>query len=149
MGEILELEESDFAGYIDEGEIFRAEVVGVRKIKKPFADEQGNDIFRMEFKFALDAPDTAFDGQNIWGDTGITFNTNPNCKLRNWAQEILGAELPPGFKLDTDSLVGMPVRVMVGLKKYTKKGETQERQHNFVSDVMRVGDVSLNDEEPF
>jgi hypothetical protein len=150
VGEILELEESsDNASTPPEDEIFRAEVVGVRKVKSRFKDEQtGEDQFKMEFRFAIADPDGEFDGVNIWGETPYIFNTSPRCKLRNWSQEIMGAEFPPGYKLDTDVLRGQEVRIIIGHRKYTRKGETEESVHAFVKDVLRLS-VSYEQDEPF
>lgn len=62
-----------------------------------------------------------------------------NCKLANWSREILAAELPVGYRLDTDMLVSQRCRIVVGLREYQKDGET--KQTNFVKDVMRSRDA--------
>jgi hypothetical protein len=151
----FELEESDFAGYIDDGEIKSATVASVKVVEKPYVDDEtGQKVKKVEFKFVINSDD-AFDTQNLWGETGVRFNTHPDCKLRNWSSAILGTELASGFRLDTDHLVGNKCRIVIGLKEYEKDG--QHKKRNFVSDVMPSAEAmagmsyasSAGAEEPF
>jgi hypothetical protein len=135
------LEESNFAGPIDDDEILPARVVGIKERIKPFKDDDGNEIKRVEFAFVIETPEGSHDGQKLWGDTSTVFSNNPNCKLFAWSQEILGQELPGGYALDTDTLVGQNCRVIVGLRKYEKDGKEQTR--NFVKDVVRPAGSNL------
>lgn len=151
----FELEETNFAGFIDDDSIYEANVISVRVAEKPFKDDEGNVVKKVEFKFALLDPDGPHDGDNLWGETPVRFNTHPDCKLRNWSQAILATELPVGYVLDTDILVGNTCRVVVGWKEYPDKdnpGKNKER--NWVKDVMpsREGMTRMAqrpDEEPF
>lgn len=79
MGHVFELEESDFAGYIEDGEVYRATVRNVRIKEGRFVDERTNEKpNRVEFVFKL-ISDDEHDGQDLWGDTSTKFNTHPNC----------------------------------------------------------------------
>lgn len=78
MGLIFELEESEFAGWIDDGLRYPATVIGIKKREKPFKDDAGQPIVRVEFHFKLIADD-GHDGQDIWGDTSNRFNSHPEC----------------------------------------------------------------------
>lgn len=146
-----ELEESDFAGYIDDDTIFEANLVGVRQVEKPFTDDDGNKVNKVEFKFTLIDPDGNFDGTPQWGETPTRFNSHPDCRLRNWASAILGTELPIGYRLDTDVLLGNTCRVVIGLREYEKDGATKKR--NSVKDVIpsreAMARMASPDEEPF
>lgn len=148
---ILTLEEANYVGLIPEDEVLQARITNVSQRKKPFQAEDGSDIWRMEFSFVIDQPDSPFDGSRIWGDTSTHFNSHPDCKLRAWTGEILGVDLQPGFVLDTDQLAGNRCRVVVGVKKYKKDGEDKER--NFVRDVMRAREshvyAGVEGDEPF
>lgn len=146
---ILTMEESNYAGPIPEDTVLPAKVTAITQKKKPFKDDDGNDIWRMEFSFTVEDPNSDFDGTRLWGDTSTTFNNHPDCKLRAWAQEILATQLDAGFVLDTDILVGQRCRIVVGVKEYQKDGQTKTR--NFVRDVMRPsgGGIAATDEEPF
>lgn len=152
MGIILQLEESDFAGFIDDGQPYGATVVGVRLRDKPYKDDAGNTVKKIEFHFKLVADD-GHDGQDIWGETSTKFNSHPQCRLRAWSESILGMPLPPRFELDTDMLVDRRCIVVVGKKTYEKDGETKNR--NFVREVLPTREnakaiaAALEIEEPF
>jgi hypothetical protein len=142
---VLTLEDSNYAGIIPEDEVLGARITAVAQKKKPFLNDDGSEIWRMEFSFVIEDPNSPFDGTRLWGETSVIFNNHPDCRLHSWAQEILGMDLEPGFNLNTDDLVGMSCRVVIGIRKYTKDGQDKER--NFVRDVMRAR--GLEDEEPF
>jgi hypothetical protein len=130
-----------------------AEVTAIAEKEAKFKADDGSVKMRVEFSFVITEPDLAWDGQRIWGDTPTTFTTNPDCKLRAWSTEILGDELGPGFALDTDLLVGMPCRIVVGAREYQQNN--MDKVHNFVKDVIRAKGaairplVSNTNEEPF
>jgi hypothetical protein len=132
MGMIFELEESEFAGYIDDGARYAATVAGIKKREKPFKDDNGQAIIRVEFHFKLIADD-GHDGQDIWGDTSTRFNSHPECRLKQWSEAILGMHLAPHFRLDTDMLLDRHCFVVIGKKEWQKDGELKVR--NFVRDV--------------
>lgn len=149
MGLIFELEESEFAGYIDDGTRYAATVVSIKKREKPFKDDAGQTIVRVEFHFKLIADD-GHDGQDIWGDTSTRFNSHPECRLKQWAEAILGMHLAPHFRLDTDMLLDRHCFVVVGKKEWVKEGESKVR--NFVRDVQPTtanAKALAEAEEPF
>jgi hypothetical protein len=149
---VLTLEDANWVGLIPDDEVLQARITGVKQNKKPFTNDDGSEVWRMEFSFVIEDTQSPFDGTRIWGDTPVTFNSHPDCKLRAWAQEILGLDMEPGFTLDTDQLVGLHCRVVVALRKYKKDGEDKER--NYVRDVMRARESHVYagvdmQEEPF
>lgn len=140
---VFELEESTGSGdgegfsLIPDGTVADAVVTSVEVKTKPFKDDDGKDIIRCEFAFTLKGGE--YDGRRVWGETSTKFSSHPDCRLRNWTQEIIGQELPVGFRLNTDSLVGSDCRVAIAVKKYkTREGVAKER--NFVGDVLRTRD---------
>lgn len=159
----FELEESDFAGYIDDGAIFPATVVTVKVVEKPYKDDDGNDVKKVEFKFVLHDENETFEGQNLWGETPTRFNSHPDCKLRNWSCAIMGQELEIGYRLDTDLLQGRDCRVQVQLYEYEDKkgpknpdGTYQMKQRNRVVEVFpsreamaAMASAGAGTEEPF
>jgi hypothetical protein len=149
---VLICEESNYAGPIPEDEILPAKVTGVKQVIKPFKDDDGNDVVKIEFSFQVEDPGGAFDGQRLWGDTSTVFTTNPNCRLHAWAQELFGQELPAGFALDTDDLKGKTCRIVVAQKTYKDKNTQEDKVRNFVKDLFRARDGSPFggvEEEPF
>lgn len=141
MGDTFVLEEREEGSFsvIPADTILEAEIESVKKIVKPFTDDNGDPVRRVEFAFRI--IDDNFHGRKVWGDTPTTFTTHPDCKLRAWVQEALAvSELPKSFTFNTDSLQGEKVRVVVGVREWVKDGETQQR--NFVTDVLRSRDAN-------
>lgn len=128
-------DDNDRPAVIPEDEVLEAEVTRIKQITKPYKDDDNNDVKRVEFSFLVE-DGQGYDGRRIKGDTPTTFSENEKCRLRNWAQEIMGVEIPSGFKLNTDDLEDSKVRIVVGQRKYTKDNE--ERIYNFVKDLMRT-----------
>lgn len=156
--------------------ILDAEVAKVEVKTAPFTDDDGNPVKQVEFTFEIPGYNTVLDdGRSFamrqYGRTSTTFSTSERCKLRAWVQEIMSVdELPAGFALDLDDLVGNPCRVILKWKEYDDKkaprnadGSYKKRQINEVEDVLRAGGQSTpliasalgvntdpyGDEEPF
>ena len=147
MGLILELEESDFVGYIDDGAVYTAMVVGIKVSDRTWTDPDGNVVKFLEWKFTL-VTDDKFDGRDVWGRTTTKFTTNPNCKLYVWAEAILGIHLPPRYRLDTDDLLDRQCRVEIAREEYEKDGTTRET--NKVRAVLpAIGSLIAAEPEPF
>ena len=152
MGIILELEDSDFAGFIDDGAQYPAKVVNVRLLDKNYVDERtGEPVKKVGFTFRLTSDD-AHDGQEVRGETSTRFNSHPGCKLKTWSEALLGHRLPPGYRLDTDDLVGLSCRVLI--TKTTKTINGEEKTWNGVSQVLPTGEAARklaaeDAEEPF
>jgi len=113
-----------------------------------FNDPVNGPRQNLNWTFTLHTPGE-WEGKRVWGNTSMVFNTNPNCKLRNWAQSILGEELDGGFELDTDDLVGRKARVAIG---HRAKQDGTKKQ--YVADVMPPKQSSAaasawGDEPPF
>lgn len=120
---------------IDEDTVIEATLAAVKvEPHKFFKDDEGNPEIKVNFEFHFE-----LDGQKrkLWGDTPTTFTTHPDCKLRNWVQQILGGnELPAGFKLNTDTLINTPVRIVVEHRTWTDKQTGETKWRNGVKDVM-------------
>lgn len=120
---------------IEEDTVLEATVANVEVRPHPFfKDDNGEPQMKVNFEFNF-----TMDGQKrkLWGETNTTFTTHPDCKLRNWAQQILGGnELPAGFKLNTETLLNTPVRIVVGVEEWTDKKTGERRWKNIVKDVM-------------
>jgi hypothetical protein len=82
-------------------------------------DGQG-DITFLDWYFSITgADDTGLIGRKVKGSTLAVLRTNGgelDRKFHNWASNILGQELAPGYPLDTDDLVGLEVQIVVELE---------------------------------
>lgn len=150
MGLVLELEESTFSGYIDDGTIYGAKIRDVRLVEKPYKDADGKPVKKIVFRFQL-ATDDDHDGEDLYGETSTRFVNHPDCRLFAWSEAILGMRLPPKYRLNTDDLIDRDCRVMVGKREYEKDGMT--KQHNSVRDVIpsrqAMADLTAAEADPF
>lgn len=129
---------SEDRGAIPEDTVLKATLVELKtKVKEN--KEKTEKYNRLDWKFRVDDPDSEWDGRVIYGDTAQTFVRHEGCKLYAWAQMLLGLEFPPGFKFDDQMLPGNSCRIVVGARKYTKQGESEESVYNFVADVLPAG----------
>src|SRR5215471_15560180 len=110
---ILELEEPNFAGFIDDGTVYPAKVRDVRLTTRNYNDRvtgEPKETKRITFRFELVADDD-HDGTDLYGETSTKFVSHVDCRIYSWAQAILGMHLPPKYRLDTDDLVDRDCRV--------------------------------------
>ena len=118
---------------LEEDTVLEANVVGVEERETPWDIDQNDPSKgkRREVSFVFQVTEAgANQGRIFYGNTPTYFDSSPNCRLRVWVEEILGAdELPVGFKFNTEDLLDMPVKIALGVGK--KKGK------NFVADVIR------------
>lgn len=122
---------------IAEDTVIEATLAAVEVRPHPFfKDDNGDPEIKVNFEFHFE-----WDGnkaRKMWGDTPTTFTTHPDCKLRNWVQQLLGGnELPAGFKLNTDTLIGTKARIVVSYREWDdKQNPGQKKWRNDVKDVM-------------
>ena len=156
------LEESTGVEYelIPDGTIVPAKVVEVKRETTKMKDQvTGDPVEQIVFKFALLTDDYG-EGKVVWGRTSTKFSTHENCRLHAWVLEIMGVnELPAGFRLDLQDLVGNECRVSVEVNTWEDKkagpdpetGEIRYKSNNRAKDVIRSrASAKPNyDEEPF
>lgn len=133
MGFEFTLEESDFAGYIEDGEIYNAELVHVNQSERQFQGEPA-PVMRLGFRFRLESDD-AHDGAELWGETSTKYVNHPGCKLKQWADALMGQELPAGYNLNTDTLLGRRCRVIVEKREYNDRKTGEAKTLNKVREV--------------
>lgn len=114
-----------------------ARLVSVEEDTKPFNDDDGNPVVKLQWTFS-----TEYEGQErkAWGETNIDFVAHPDCRFYAWVQELVGADLPAGFTVNTDDLIGNECRITLGQRTYTPKSgpnKGNKKTTNYVRDVMR------------
>lgn len=80
----------------------------------------GDKVEKLRWKFTV-LDEGPWQGKTLQGDTSINFTAHPSCKAYNWAVAITGHDFPPGTHFDTDEMVGMRCRVLIG-HRTTKQG---------------------------
>lgn len=149
------MEDSDFAGYIDDGSVYIAEVMSCGPKVQPWKNDDGSEQKRVEFKFRLISDDT-FNGQDLWGSTPHNLTNNEKCKLKQWAEAILGQRLPRGCELRYGDLVHKRCRVVVERTDKIDRTTGEMKTRNKVRDVFatkeaqaRLAQATAFDDEPF
>lgn len=140
MGIIVEVEDTGFTGYIDDGMPYNARVVSVDLKTKPFNDDEGNPVKKWEFKFKISSDDE-HDGRFLWGETPARVTNHPDNKFRNWAEAVTGERKPALYKINTDDLVDRDCMIVVG--KDVKERNGQEKIRNFVREVHPTKDAAV------
>ena len=113
--------------------IILVEVLKVEDKVVPGKDGK-DDWTKLEFTFKIVDVPTALEAQygiligtKVWGSVSSRFTGNPDNKLRQWAESLLGlGELTEGFELDTDVLVGRKARAVIG--QYKKRDGSAQHQ---------------------
>lgn len=87
-----------------------------------------------EFNFRFKVLEGDFKNRKVWANAHALWHDGKNCRLRLWAQEIMGVdEFPEGYVFNSDHLVGQNCRITI--KNYNKRdgsvGET-------AADVLRA-----------
>jgi hypothetical protein len=145
------LEEQDFQ-LIPEGDVLAAEVAQCEVRDTPFDDDKNPGEKQKEVSFRFEITESGeFYGRTVFGRTPTTFNTNENCKLRQWVQELLGMDkLPENFRFNTDTLIGLPCRVSVA-QRTSKPSEKYPRGRttNYAFDVLRANSGPSRIDDPF
>lgn len=58
--------------------------------------------------------DDEFIGRRVKGECRPKLTNRPGNKLREWAEALLDREIPVGFALDVDDLVGLEAEIVIG-----------------------------------
>jgi hypothetical protein len=116
-----------------ENSLHETTVTGIRVKTWPDRGDGRGETQSLEFEFTIKTPGE-FEDKRIWGTVPLWFSMNPNCRLRNWVQSILGTELESGYELDTDDLIGRNARIVVGHRE--GKNASAGRTFAFVADVL-------------
>lgn len=140
------LVEQEALPVIPDGSRLNAVVERAEERESFFKNDDGTVRYEVSFLFKI-TETGEWNGTKVFGNTPTTFSTHPDCKLRAWVQEILGGDdLPVGFELNIDDLVGMPVRIVTGVRaRKDKNGKVVSEKH-YVQDVMAALDEDI---EPF
>lgn len=84
--------------------------------------------------------------RKVKGQTDAIISNHPRNKLRAWAETLLGRDLGVGQPLNTDELVGLPVKIYV---KHEADRKDPSKTYERVDDLIPVTGGALPGEPPF
>lgn len=82
---------------------------------------EGEEVEKLRWVFSV-TDQGPWQGKDVQGDTSQKFVPHPACKAYNWAAAVLGHEPPLDKDFDTDVLLGMPCRILIGHRKDKQGG---------------------------
>lgn len=103
---------------------------------------EGETINKLKWKFSV-LDEGPWKDVTILGTTSTNFTAHPDCKAYNWASAIAGHEFPAGHVFDTDEIVAMRCRILIG-----HKPDKTGRVWMTVADVMAPRATTLTDHSP-
>lgn len=138
MVRLVGQESSEEFQLIPENEVVNARLQDVELRSFRWDDE---DVEKLKWVFVVTDPGD-FQGKEIFGDTSTTFTSHPNCKAFNWATAITGIDYT-NKTLDTDDILGMPARILIGHKK-DKQNRVWMRVREVLPPSRQTGAVAPN-----
>jgi len=85
--------------------------------------------------------------RRVKGECDAKLSNHPGNRFHNWAETLLGRQIPVGMGLDTDDLLGLQAEISVGHRPDKKD---PAKVWEYVDEVMPVsGGFALSDEPPF
>lgn len=139
----LRLQEDTPLPTMPDGTEALATVESITERESRFEDKDGKKKTELSWVFKLQ--DGEYKDRIVYGRTPTIFSTWANNKTRIWIQEIMGEDdLPVDFEVDTEVLVGLTCKVMVG--KWERMGDDGKTMlsGNYVADVIRDTASSVN-----
>ena len=89
--------------------------VMLTKIEENNFEYKEEEIKKLRWYFTvMDEGD--WKGKDITGNTSQKFVAHPDCKAYNWAAAISGRNYPAGSDFDTDEILTMKCRILIGHK---------------------------------
>jgi hypothetical protein len=89
----------------------------MQEVPSNFKDETTGEVknqFQWDFVVTDEGP---FKGKRIRSWTTTNFVSHPNCKAYMWSKAIMRKDFNEGESFDTDDLIGLPCRLVVGITK--------------------------------
>lgn len=151
MGQQFETEEQQDLT-LPEDSIHTAQLVDLKTRDVPFTDRktgEAKSFTKLEWWWEIVATnlEDKYIGRKVKGECDAKLTSHPGNSFRNWAETLLGREIPIGMVIDTDDLIGLRAEVSIGHREDRKD---PAKIWEFVDEVMPLSaDFKLSDEPPF
>ena len=138
---MVKLKGQDVSQLIPEGEVVHARLQEVEE--RSFTHEL-QKIDKLHWRFLVtDEAFPSWNGKEVFGDTSTSFSAHPNCKAYNWVTALTGKQYGVDDELDTDVLIGLPCKVIIG-----HKPDNQGRTWMRVREVLPARAAVSSPEDP-
>ena len=137
---------------LPEDSIHVAKLVDLKTRDVPYKDKNdGSDKTFTKLEWWWEITATAigdqYIGRKVKGECPAELTSHPSNRFRNWAETLLGREIPVGMQLDTEDLLGLSAEVSIGHRPDRKD---PAKIWEYVDEVLPLsGGFDLNDEPPF
>lgn len=137
---------------LPEDTIFRAQLEEIKPKEISWPDKQNPGQTKtatlLQWWWVIKgAPDEKYIGRKIKGECDAKLTNHPGNRFHNWAETLLGREIPAGVGVDTDDLVGLSADISVRHEPDKKDpGKSYER----LDEVLPItGGFDRDTEPPF
>ncbi len=89
--------------------------------------------------------DASYVGRRVKGECNAKMSSREGNKFREWAEVLLGREIPIGMSVDTDDLVGLEAEIVIGHRQDKKD---TSKTWEFVSAISPV-EQRFSEDPPF
>lgn len=86
-----------------------------------------------------------YEGRKVKGECNAELSNHPQNRFNNWAEATLGQEIPLGYDLEPDDLVGL--KALISVKHRQGTGNYSDRVFEEVDEVMAY--TRGDDDVPF
>lgn len=135
---------------LPEDSIHRAKLLEIKQRTINWTNAEGpqsRDILEWWWEITKSSSGDEFVGRRVKGECPAKLTNHPGNRFHNWAETLLGRQIPPGMGIDTDDLIGLQAEVSIGHRQDKKD---PNKVWEFVDEVLPAdGAFSLNDAPPF
>jgi hypothetical protein len=136
---------------LPEETFFRMRVTDIQTEDVPYTDKktgEAKSFRKMTWWFEV-TEQGKYVGRSLKGElTGpnAKLSSHPNNKFRQWAEAILDRDIPVGFQLSRDDLIGLQCKVSV---RHEKGWKDPSQVFEVVDEVVPAGGFAFDEQPPF
>lgn len=134
---------------LPEDTLFRATLIEIKPKEINWNDKKTGEA---KSKTLLDwwfevTSEGKYKGRKVRAECEARLTNHPDNRFHNWAETLLGRQIPVGVGVDTDDLVGLPCEISI---RHEADRKDASKKYERVDEILPVtGGFDLNDEPPF
>jgi len=134
---------------LPEDSIHRAKLLEIKQRTINWTNAEGpqsRDILEWWWEITHTNLGDEFVGRRVKGECPAKITNASGNRFHNWAETLLGRQIPPGMNIDTDDLIGLQAEISIGHRQDKKDAS---KIWEYVDEVLPVNAAfSLNDQAP-